>query len=211
MQPNCITAKYYEFVPVLSLICCLFLGVCILHLLTVYSRSLSWEIINYTAKSAHSSCHDSSELLHFEPLSFVLRSSFSYLFSVRLHSFPVKPDMHSHKHAELVRCACTLGGEVRCWANEVEELAKWLGKICHPAYPPPPPVLGGGRERGIGPKLGQPCCCNRKQGPWLTWQDVENNPSHSSVTPTSGQCQGLQPAAGWKVACQCWTFRDDQN
>lgn len=102
-------------------------------------------------------------LLLFEQSLFVFGSSFSYL--------SMEPDKHTNTTHMIWQ---NTPGEVRCSITEVVELAKWLGKICHPSHPPPPVLIGGG-ERRESPILCQPCCCNRKQRSWLTWYDVENN------------------------------------
>lgn len=90
----------------------------------------------------------------------------------------MEPDMHAKTLlSEALKIWQRTLGEVRCRATEVEELAKWPGKICHPSHPPLPVLKEGGwwgARRG-SPMLSQPCSCNRKLGPWLTWHDEENN------------------------------------
>lgn len=108
-----------------------------------------------------------SALLPLNNLSFVFSSSFSFLCLVRLHCFYMEPDKHVYTAHRIWQ---NTPGEVRCSATELAELPKWLGKICHPFQPPV--LMGRCRGREI---LVQPRWCNRKQGWWLTWHDVENN------------------------------------
>lgn len=74
------------------------------------------------------------------------------------------------------------------------------------------------RERRESPALGQPCCCNRKWGPWLTWHDVENNQHAQAWHRLLDSVRGYElqqyvslGLAQWRVVCQCQTPRADLN
>lgn len=114
---------------------------------------------------------------------------------------------HAHKHA-LRQSSQDLAG----YSRRSRILCYWRGrigkndweKICHASHPPPP-LCWGERERERGKTSARPAgLLQQETGAMTNKTWCGKQLTHSTMTPSHGQCHRLQPAAICLILIKVW-------